>query len=83
MTLYVMKQPHTSYTTFMVVAALLATVTVSNTSPQIVGAPYLVLLHAAQIAFNGPLLGSTSRPFGGRLSDRIGESKGRRTRSSR
>jgi NNP family nitrate/nitrite transporter-like MFS transporter len=29
-------------------------------------------LHAAQIAFIGPLLGSLSRPIGGRLSDRIG-----------
>lgn len=29
-------------------------------------------LHAAQIAFVGPLLGSISRPFGGKLSDRIG-----------
>jgi NNP family nitrate/nitrite transporter-like MFS transporter len=32
-------------------------------------------LHAAQIAFVGPLLGSISRPFGGRLSDRIGGGK--------
>ena len=29
-------------------------------------------LHAAQISFVGPLLGSISRPFGGRLADRIG-----------
>lgn len=29
-------------------------------------------LHAAQIAFVGPLLGSIARPFGGRLADRIG-----------
>jgi MFS transporter, NNP family, nitrate/nitrite transporter len=29
-------------------------------------------LHAAQIAFVGPLLGSLSRVYGGRLSDRIG-----------
>jgi MFS transporter, NNP family, nitrate/nitrite transporter len=29
-------------------------------------------LHAAQISFIGPLLGSISRPFGGRLADRIG-----------
>ena len=29
-------------------------------------------LHAAQIAFLGPLLGSISRPFGGKLADRIG-----------
>ena len=29
-------------------------------------------LHAAQISFLGPLLGSISRPFGGRLADRIG-----------
>jgi NNP family nitrate/nitrite transporter-like MFS transporter len=196
MTLYVMKQPHTSYTTFMIVAAfagfgggnfassmtninafypqrlkgwalglnagggnigvpaiqlvgLLVIATVSNTSPEIVCAIYLVLialaaigaalfmdnlgnqrsnlgamaqalrykhswvmsflyigtfgsfigfsfafgqvlqinflaggdnaaqasLHAAQIAFIGPLLGSISRPFGGRLSDRIGGGK--------
>jgi len=32
-------------------------------------------LHAAQIAFIGPLLGSISRPFGGKLSDRIGGGK--------
>ena len=32
-------------------------------------------LHAAQIAFVGPLLGSISRPFGGKLSDRIGGGK--------
>jgi NNP family nitrate/nitrite transporter-like MFS transporter len=29
-------------------------------------------LHAAQIAFLGPLLGSISRPFGGKLADRVG-----------
>src|SRR5215469_5945753 len=29
-------------------------------------------LHAAQIAFVGPLLGSLSRVYGGRLADRIG-----------
>ncbi|MBD0324256.1 MAG: NarK/NasA family nitrate transporter, partial [Aldersonia sp.] len=29
-------------------------------------------LHAAQIAFIGPLLGSVARPFGGKLADRIG-----------
>ncbi len=29
-------------------------------------------LHAAQIAFLGPLLGSIARPLGGRLADRIG-----------
>nr|WP_206428529.1 nitrate/nitrite transporter [Mycolicibacterium stellerae] len=29
-------------------------------------------LHAAQISFIGPLLGSISRPFGGKLADRIG-----------
>lgn len=34
--------------------------------------PAQASLHAAQIAFIGPLLGSISRPFGGRLSDRIG-----------
>jgi NNP family nitrate/nitrite transporter-like MFS transporter len=32
-------------------------------------------LHAAQIAFLGPLLGSLSRPVGGWLSDRIGGGK--------
>ncbi len=32
-------------------------------------------MHAAQIAFIGPLLGSISRPPGGWLSDRIGGSK--------
>ncbi|MFC4125334.1 nitrate/nitrite transporter [Nocardia rhizosphaerae] len=32
-------------------------------------------LHAAQIAFIGPLLGSLSRPYGGKLADRIGGSK--------
>ena len=32
-------------------------------------------LHAAQIAFIGPVLGSVSRPFGGRLSDRFGGGK--------
>jgi NNP family nitrate/nitrite transporter-like MFS transporter len=32
-------------------------------------------LHAAQIAFIGPLLGSISRPYGGKLSDRIGGGK--------
>ena len=29
-------------------------------------------LHAAQIAFIGPLLGSIARPYGGKLADRIG-----------
>jgi NNP family nitrate/nitrite transporter-like MFS transporter len=29
-------------------------------------------LHAAQISFIGPLLGSIARPFGGKLADRIG-----------
>ncbi|MGV7852721.1 MFS transporter, partial [Mycobacterium kansasii] len=29
-------------------------------------------LHAAQVAFIGPLLGSLTRPIGGRLSDRFG-----------
>src|SRR6476619_2304619 len=29
-------------------------------------------LHAAQIAFIGPLLGSIARPYGGKLSDRVG-----------
>ncbi|WP_415975112.1 nitrate/nitrite transporter [Rhodococcus sp. 077-4] len=32
-------------------------------------------LHAAQIAFLGPLLGSLSRPFGGKLADKIGGGK--------
>ena len=32
-------------------------------------------LHAAQIAFVGPLLGSISRPFGGKLADRVGGGK--------
>ncbi|CAN5416800.1 nitrate/nitrite transporter [soil metagenome] len=32
-------------------------------------------LHAAQISFLGPLLGSISRPFGGKLADRIGGGK--------
>ncbi|MDA4107940.1 nitrate/nitrite transporter [Mycolicibacterium holsaticum] len=34
--------------------------------------PAQASLHAAQIAFIGPLLGSVARPFGGKLSDRIG-----------
>ncbi len=33
------------------------------------------VLHAAQIAFIGPLLGSLARIYGGRLSDRIGGSR--------
>jgi NNP family nitrate/nitrite transporter-like MFS transporter len=32
-------------------------------------------LHAAQIAFIGPLLGSIARPFGGKLADRVGGGK--------
>ncbi|MVU81096.1 MFS transporter [Nocardia sp. ET3-3] len=32
-------------------------------------------LHAAQIAFIGPLLGSLARPYGGKWADRIGGSK--------
>jgi NNP family nitrate/nitrite transporter-like MFS transporter len=32
-------------------------------------------LHAAQIAFVGPLLGSISRPYGGKLADRVGGGK--------
>jgi len=32
-------------------------------------------LHAAQIAFIGPLLGSLARPYGGKMADRIGGSK--------
>ncbi|BBY30511.1 nitrate/nitrite transporter [Mycolicibacterium sediminis] len=34
--------------------------------------PAQAALHAAQISFLGPLLGSISRPFGGKLADRIG-----------
>ncbi|MCK8670113.1 MFS transporter [Rhodococcus sp. NPDC003382] len=34
--------------------------------------PAQAALHAAQIAFIGPLLGSISRPYGGKLADRIG-----------
>jgi NNP family nitrate/nitrite transporter-like MFS transporter len=32
-------------------------------------------LHAAQIAFIGPLLGSLARPLGGKLADRVGGAK--------
>jgi NNP family nitrate/nitrite transporter-like MFS transporter len=32
-------------------------------------------LHAAQIAFIGPLLGSIARPWGGKLADRVGGAK--------
>ncbi|MCU1641668.1 MAG: Nitrate/nitrite transporter [Nocardia sp.] len=32
-------------------------------------------LHAAQIAFVGPLLGSLARPYGGKWADRVGGSK--------
>lgn len=35
----------------------------------------LASLHAAQISFLGPLLGSIARPFGGKLADRIGGGK--------
>ncbi|PTR31687.1 NNP family nitrate/nitrite transporter-like MFS transporter [Rhodococcus sp. OK519] len=34
--------------------------------------PAQAALHAAQIAFVGPLLGSIARPFGGKLADRVG-----------
>ena len=34
--------------------------------------PAQAALHAAQIAFLGPLLGSIARPLGGRLADRVG-----------
>ncbi|KWX67687.1 MFS transporter [Mycobacterium sp. NAZ190054] len=34
--------------------------------------PAQASLHAAQIAFIGPLLGSISRPYGGKLADRVG-----------
>lgn len=34
--------------------------------------PAQAALHAAQIAFIGPLLGSVARPLGGKLADRIG-----------
>ncbi|BBY47096.1 putative integral membrane nitrite extrusion protein NarK3 [Mycolicibacterium arabiense] len=37
--------------------------------------PAQAALHAAQISFLGPLLGSISRPFGGKLADRIGGGK--------
>jgi len=37
--------------------------------------PAQAALHAAQIAFIGPLLGSISRPLGGKLADRIGGGK--------
>lgn len=37
--------------------------------------PAQASLHAAQIAFIGPLLGSLARPFGGWLSDRTGGGK--------
>ncbi|TSD97307.1 NarK/NasA family nitrate transporter [Skermania sp. ID1734] len=37
--------------------------------------PAQAALHAAQIAFIGPLLGSIARPLGGRLADRIGGGK--------
>lgn len=37
--------------------------------------PSQAALHAAQIAFLGPLLGSIARPFGGKLADRLGGGK--------
>ncbi|WP_139120566.1 MFS transporter [Rhodococcus erythropolis] len=37
--------------------------------------PAAAALHAAQIAFIGPLLGSIARPLGGKLADRIGGGK--------
>ncbi|TQC47580.1 NarK/NasA family nitrate transporter [Rhodococcus sp. WS4] len=37
--------------------------------------PAQAALHAAQIAFIGPLLGSIARPMGGKLADRIGGGK--------
>ncbi|MET4432297.1 nitrate/nitrite transporter [Mycolicibacterium sp. 624] len=37
--------------------------------------PAQAALHAASISFIGPLLGSISRPFGGKLADRIGGGK--------
>lgn len=37
--------------------------------------PAQASLHAAQIAFLGPLLGSVSRPFGGKLADKLGGGK--------
>ncbi|WP_082952015.1 MFS transporter [Mycobacterium kubicae] len=37
--------------------------------------PAAAALHASQIAFLGPLLGSLSRPLGGLLADRIGGAK--------
>lgn len=38
-------------------------------------APAQAALHAASIAFIGPLLGSLSRPYGGKWADRIGGSR--------
>ncbi|GAA3040541.1 nitrate/nitrite transporter [Gordonia defluvii] len=38
-------------------------------------APGQAALHAAQIAFIGPLLGSISRVYGGKLADRVGGSR--------
>src|SRR5206468_2666342 len=35
----------------------------------------MAALHAAQIAFIGPLLGSLARPYGGKWADRIGGSR--------
>ncbi len=37
--------------------------------------PSQAALHAAQIAFLGPLLGSVSRVYGGKLADRVGGSR--------
>ncbi|MBJ8347255.1 NarK/NasA family nitrate transporter [Antrihabitans sp. YC2-6] len=37
--------------------------------------PKTAALHAAQIAWIGPLLGSIARPFGGKLSDKLGGGK--------
>ncbi|MBP1163093.1 NNP family nitrate/nitrite transporter-like MFS transporter [Rhodococcus sp. PvR044] len=37
--------------------------------------PAQAALHAAQIAFIGPLLGSIARPIGGKLADRVGGGK--------
>jgi NNP family nitrate/nitrite transporter-like MFS transporter len=39
------------------------------------GKPAQAALHAAQIAFIGPLLGSLARPYGGKWADRVGGSK--------
>ena len=44
----------------------------TNGAPATAAMQATAALHAAQIAFIGPLLGSLSRPLGGRLADKIG-----------